>query len=1565
MKKRLLSLILCIYLLVSPVLELSAFGTEPEVPAAEAEVTAPVETDTLQWISYNNFLSEEDLRAWDYPSMFVGSEAFFNVDRYDNFRLAPDPEYIRNLAEAALAQEAAEIAATNAAVMGEGAVEEAGEEAASEEAALPMLPEETDGASSGGSESEEIPASEIISEPAVMEDALTEPVSDEQPAAAEDEAAEGEEPEDGSESTEGEDDGYVYIDRENVLDENGSSIRVVITDCLFIDFPDESELLTCGVWYRVEAAEGYTLPETLANNPYVQNLAFCGDIPSLLIDTPLMGMFVGETAILQKEAVGAARQLEYPTANAPVFFPVEYLYSDGLTWYDLGDISAWSFEGVELGSITEPQIYRYVAESSVAPVPAVVSLAYEKLLDAENKADFESIQSTIPQGVLDLFPTQFKEAVEAHHQELIAKETVTLNMSVDYNGIALPVSVKGKIPADAVLSVTPVSSEQVAAEGFSVSATDIVTALDIKIFNADGTEWQPADGEWVELTIGMSQLGVADGSVFKLHHKHNGVINTKDIFVVMNGCLTIYTDGFSIYVVDNTSDTTGSTEIQDGGSDTIYIGEDVIYYFNPQLTNGNGTTRVLQHGTWEVIDPSGAFHYTVHSPESPSSDPLLVPWIKIKPLKETSEPVTLRFNYVYDETTQSGNWWGGTTTTTIKATQTFHISVERPKAPAGEQLVYLRDDINNSGKLIAEIVNDKGEPIAGGLDGASFEWTRSDNWRISYKAYDSTDGYRSVNVARDHGGLTEARKNADGTYRPITYTAKVTLANGEIQYPTYTVYYQSEILNASFEFPNAPASTYTFFSNGWPEMYWKSTAPGTDAEHVSKDIEFGDVTNNTCTGTDFGVNHAAGGVQFAELNAENFGSLYQDIITAPGEEIAWEFAHAPRPIQSWAQGMTNKMFIVIGATENAQKLTTQDHLTKLGFAAVDAAKAQFTGTNGNPAFSAFMDGSQPVTIDFVYNGTAMGTYTVWYHDADQEREDFNGNDNAFYGQGNNYGWTPLSGSYDTPEGQYRTRLFFVTCIDPDITDNTKVDNANGKNAGNLIDKARAGQYKKYLIEYYEQTYDNTIVKTVREGTYDESGEALIYSNKKLENYNHFIEDENDYLYMVKINGQNYPYDIRYEGDASLYIENYGPVTNTVDYDEVRKKEADYKYPYSNYDIVMQIFFRDTVIAVQKEVIFPKDPATNKDLLTEEQKLEIFAGLTANGGTGYQANFELKPVDQQSMAQNTATAVIPGRDPNGTYKGFVAMGANPDLNRLFVLEETSTSQLPGLELESVIIGIQRYSMGNPLTDDNDVHPEDYTETEIAAGRDLVSCQFQLEDNIKIADIKVTNTYKEKEITVYYKAIGKGKIKLDQTDAQYEDMPSETLLFYSGKSIGCTVDTGKGATFVGWYKDEACTQPVTAADGVFDRTTGSFKPNANVINRDTATFYALFETFTVSIERTNGEPGKTYMYDVVCTPADGSAPFTMQVSVTCDANGYGKTDILEAPEGTYTATELNTWSWRHTETNAETGQILPDPKKSDTLTEAKKQITLPFNSGIKIAQWLDGFSNPNKNVHGTAE
>ena len=84
--------------------------------------------------------------------------------------------------------------------------------------------------------------------------------------------------------------------------------------------------------------------------------------------------------------------------------------------------------------------------------------------------------------------------------------------------------------------------------------------------------------------------------------------------------------------------------------------------------------------------------------------------------------------------------------------------------------------------------------------------------------------------------------------------------------------------------------------------------------NITKDIEYGDVTSHTEGGTSYTVLYAAdhkdGGVQFAELNAEEIGALYQDIISAPCEEIKWRFSHARRDNQSWASNVQNRMYIV-------------------------------------------------------------------------------------------------------------------------------------------------------------------------------------------------------------------------------------------------------------------------------------------------------------------------------------------------------------------------------------------------------------------------------------------------------------------------------------------------------------------------------------------------------------------------------------------------------------------------------------------------------------------------------
>ena len=1285
--------------------------------------------------------------------------------------------------------------------------------------------------------------------------------------------------------------GQGFFSHTALEDEYGKSIQVKITD--YVVDNDGS------LWYKVEALEGETLPAVMDGKPYIIHLDKLQDVnkPTLLI-VPQKAMFVGETVSILNLPVAATKSVELETANLPVFFDVipaggyweEGKYWREGSWCELIDTTGWS------DLLTEE--YRYVTEDSVILIPPEVTVAYETLLKAESAEEYEQIWDQLPETVRNKFTDRHLEDLNNRQEEL---NNVTHSGNVIYNGQTLEVSVSGRIPENVTLSVAPVSYETVVEEGFDVSnTTDLITALDIKLLNPNGTEWQPADGEYLYLNIDMAALGVPDGKVVRLHHKHDGVINVQDVFIVMNGKLNIRTTGFSIYVVDDIGNTDRSQQIDTSNPYTpvtVNIGETIYLYYYAETTNWWGDpTPWNGNGTWVVNDPTGAIHYTVHSDNDNSEaighNQVCARWIKIVGLKETSAPITIIFNR------------GDTT-------EECRLSVTVPHAEPGKKRLYIKDMVNTTGCLVATVVDENGNEVS--LDGAAFNWSRYDEKNgttyVVPPAYE--DGYRAVNIARDHGGLVEARKN-DTRYLPTIYTVEVILADGTELEESYTVYYQSEIINAGFEFPDAHPSTYNFFPNGYPELYWKTTAPGTGTGNITKDVEYADVTGQSDGGANYSVKYAADydpktntGYQFAELNAELVGALYQDIITAPGEDIEWKFAHAKRE-----SARANKMYLVIGATENAQALTNAQLNTLVREA------RQKVGNNQK-----FLDCEEPYKLTFSVDGKE---YWVWYHDADDQTD---------YSAAANYGWEEISGSYAVPElpddpdavGQYRTRVFFVS--DPDASTTA--------NYGNLIDVASAGQYKDYLIEYYEQTYENGVLVTKRIDDRQEKGRALVYSSAELKNYDYFIETEHDYLYKIIINGENYPYDISYSGKAALYIEKYKGAAQDL---------LEQGKSYEGVDIVMQVVLRDTVIAVQKELQFPST-------LTEEQKLTIIEELNKKGS--YQATFMLDSPDPddsfkdgQGYTAEIKSAYITSRDPAGKYKGFVALGDNPELGHNYQVEETFTTEIPGLELEEVTFGVTRYSMGKEW---DTMEKATYDETKIKNGEEpLVSAEIRLEGTIKIADVAVTNAYKEKITTIEYKAIGNGKVALTGS-TDFVDIPTEQLPFYSGKSVGAEIHKGNGASFEGWYLDEACTQKVpvgTSQYGVVE-SDGTFKPNANIINADKVTFYAKFTTGTIVIERSNAEPGQSFVYHVTGTTTGGKS-VDLYVTVVCNESGYGKTEVLEVLTGTYTVTEVEDWSWRY------------DAGASQTITHNGGVMTTSFGGNIDRPNWLSGLAEIAKNI-----
>ena len=124
---------------------------------------------------------------------------------------------------------------------------------------------------------------------------------------------------------------------------------------------------------------------------------------------------------------------------------------------------------------------------------------------------------------------------------------------------------------------------------------------------------------------------------------------------------------------------------------------------------------------------------------------------------------------------------------------------------------------------------------------------------------------------------------------------------------SYTIPYYTALQNGSFEKPKVtsggPSQVGTFdgminqFPNGTDSLIWTTTATDQRIELVNPAVS-SKYNNFPQNGHD--------GKQFAELNAQAYGALYQDIMTEPGSTLHWSFLHSGRG------GAANTMQLVIG-----------------------------------------------------------------------------------------------------------------------------------------------------------------------------------------------------------------------------------------------------------------------------------------------------------------------------------------------------------------------------------------------------------------------------------------------------------------------------------------------------------------------------------------------------------------------------------------------------------------------------------------------------------------------------
>ena len=168
--------------------------------------------------------------------------------------------------------------------------------------------------------------------------------------------------------------------------------------------------------------------------------------------------------------------------------------------------------------------------------------------------------------------------------------------------------------------------------------------------------------------------------------------------------------------------------------------------------------------------------------------------------------------------------------------------------------------------------------------------------------------------------------------------------------------------------------------------------------------------------------------------------------------------------------------------------------------------------------------------------------------------------------------------------------------------------------------------------------------------------------------------------------------------------------------------------------------------------------------------------------------------------------------------------------------------------------------------------------------------------------------------------------------------------SAAALGAEPTAAEGFRFVGWYKDEACTQPVDAS-WVSDnrlipgKTKNYGTAEAPVMGYEAATYYARFENETASLTITmqswseETDENQSFLFDV--TGPDG---YCKRVVI----NGSSSVTIKGLIAGEYSIKEVTGWSCRYRPAGS--------PKKI-TLQPAQSG-TVNFSSTQKEQVWLSG-------------
>ncbi|WP_415975485.1 VWA domain-containing protein [Eubacterium ramulus] len=307
---------------------------------------------------------------------------------------------------------------------------------------------------------------------------------------------------------------------------------------------------------------------------------------------------------------------------------------------------------------------------------------------------------------------------------------------------------------------------------------------------------------------------------------------------------------------------------------------------------------------------------------------------------------------------------------------------------------------STTGTNLGKDISTDGKDLYIALNGGALKYNGNETVNYKVKAYAKND--------LNEYGLPKEGTTALATSSVYNVTGYYEVQNGSFETPSVTELH-SGTNNWQFSNENYKKLKGAWQTTGTANASEYSDSEGADIEIVTTE------SDNTLDGYSWhGDEIAADGNQFAELNCETAGALYQDVLTTPGEVLNYQVAHRARGTNGDDTSAEEKdtMYVVAMSSEMAQNITTQ---------------AQVLDVVNNKEN---------------YPGAMVATYT----DGDRS-------------------WTTHQGTYTVASNQYSTRFFFVA-------GNTA---SNNLIVGNFIDNVR---FTRDRLTPAAGTANITVTKTI-------------------------------------------------------------------------------------------------------------------------------------------------------------------------------------------------------------------------------------------------------------------------------------------------------------------------------------------------------------------------------------------------------------------------------------------------------------------------------------------------------